>query len=156
MDDPSNPYRTPESPVDAHVDASTPHSARVLLRVLVFVQLALIPLAMLMPDTLPQELRRLRDEREAAFVNTHGALALLSIALLVVSLVGLWLEKRWAVWLYVAANVIGYALQLMTGARIASDLSSFVDSLADAAVGATLVVLYLGGYFSAASRDAPR
>ena len=143
-----NPYRPPEAPVDLHVDAPAVHGLRVLLRLLIVAQIALIPLAVLMPDTLPADLKPLRDEHDMAFINAHGVLAMLDIALVVASLVGLWWEKRWAAWLYLAANAIGYALQLVSGVRISSDLSSLLDSFADASVGATLVVLYLSGYFT--------
>ena len=119
-----------------------------LLRVLVVVQIALIPIAVMLPDTLPPELRQLRDDLDMAFINEHGMLAMLVIALAVASLVGLWWEKRWAAWLYIAANAVGYALQLASGVRVASDLSGLVDSVADASIGATLVVLYLGGFLT--------
>ena len=145
-----NPYKPPESPVDLHGETPALHGVRVLLRVLIVVQIALIPLALVVPDTLPPELRQLRDERDAAFFNNYAAFILLAIALLVVSLLGLWWEKRWAAWLYLAATVVGYALQLATGTRISSDLAGLVDSFADAATGATLVALYLGGYFARA------
>jgi hypothetical protein len=148
MEQGPNPYKPPEAPVDLNGDTQALHGLRVLLRILIVVQIALIPLALVLPDTLPPELRQLRDERDAAFFNAHAVFVLLAIALLIVSVLGLWWEKRWAAWLYVVAAVVGYALQLATGVRIASDLAGLVDSFADAATGATLVVLYLGGFFA--------
>lgn len=148
MEQGPNPYKPPEAPVDLHGEAPAPYAVRVLLRVLIVVQIALIPLALALPDTLPAELRQLRDDRDAAFFNTHAVFVLLAIALLIVSLLGLWWEKGWAAWLYLVAAVVGYALQLATGTRISSDLVGLVDSFADAATGATLVALYLGGFFS--------
>ena len=154
MADPQNPYKPPDAPVDPHAEAPIHYGLRVLLRVLVVVQIALIPIAVLLPDTLPPELRQLRDDRDMAFINSHGLLAMLLIALVVTSLLGLWWEKRWAAWLYLAANAVGYALQLAAGARIASDLSGLVDSAADASIGATLVVLYLGGFLTKPPHEA--
>ena len=148
MADSPNPYRPPDAPVDPHAESPIHHGLRVLLRALVVVQIALIPIAVMLPDTLPPELRQLRDDRDMAFINAHGMLAMLVIALVTAGLIGLWWEKRWAAWLYLAANATGYALQLAAGARIASDLSGLVDSAADASIGATLVVLYLGGFFT--------
>ena len=148
MADSPDPYKPPEAPIDLHAEAPAVRGVRALLRVLVIAQVAILALAVVLPDTLPPELRPLRDERDMAFLNAHGMLALLDIGLVVASLAGLWWEKRWAAWLYVAANAIGYALQLASGARIASDLSGLLDSFADASIGATLVVLYLGGYLT--------
>ena len=150
-----DPYRTPQAPVDPQADAATLQSVRVLLRALVVAQIALIPVVLMLPDTLPPELKRLRDEHDMVFFNTHGALALAAIGLLIAALVGLWWERRWAAWAYVVANGIGYALQLASGARISSDLASMADSFADAAIGATLVVLYLGGFFAQPRDSSP-
>ena len=147
-----NPYKPPQAPVDRPLDGPPLHALRLLLRILIVAQLALIPIAVMLPDTLPADLRPLRDARDMAFLNAHGLFAIVAIALVVASLIVLWWEKRWAAWLYVVANVIGYALQLAAGARIASDLSGLLDSFADAAIGATLVVLYLGGYLSQSER----
>ena len=143
-----NPYKPPEAPVDRAGDVPPPGAARGVLRILVVAQLALVPIAVMLPDTLPAELRPLRDESDMAFFDAHGALAIAAIAVLVASLVGLWREQRWGAWAYLVANAIGYVLQFASGPHITSDLAALVDSFADAAVGATFLALYFGGYFS--------
>lgn len=143
-----NPYKPPEAPVDPHGDVPSPHSLRVLLRALLLVQVAVTVISMALPDTLPPDLARARDAASFGFFTRYPALPIAALALIVAGLLGLCWEKRWAVWTYVAGNALGYAIELIAGPSISSELTTFVDSANDLLVGATLVVLYLGGYLS--------
>lgn len=153
MEHNSNPYRTPEALVEPHPAATPPHNVRTLVRALVILQFALIPLVMLLPDSLPPELRPIRDAREAEFFNAHGTLLLVIIVLHLVSLFGLWWEAWWAAWLFLVSNAVSYAIMLVGGPQISSDLLYSIDSLEDVVIGATLSALYVGGYFARAARE---
>lgn len=154
MEQSPNPYRTPEAPVEPDAEAAAPYHVRWLVRALVVAQVALLALAAVLPETLPPDLLKMRDDRDTAFLVAHGPMLAIVILLHLVALFGLWRELSWAAWLFLAANAVGYALELVSGPRINSDLASAVDSLADVAVGATLVATYLGGYFTRARRGA--
>ena len=149
MQDNPNPYSPPVAPVDPAVEPTTPRSLRTLLRALIVLELAALPLLLLMPERLPPDLQATRDKYDAILVTAYPAFTMLSLVVSYASLIGLWWEKRWAAWAFVVSSIGGYALQLMAGPRIMSDVVALLDSVTDVGVGAIFVILYMMGTFSA-------
>lgn len=148
-----NPYSPPRASLEPAMEPAAHPSLRKLLRVLIVVQIVALPLIIGMPERLPADLVGIKERYDTAFLNAYPALILLLLFVPYASLIGLWWEKRWAAWAFLVSSIGGYALQLLSGPQITSDLVALLDSLTDAAVGALLVVLYGLGTFSAPSPD---
>jgi hypothetical protein len=148
MDQDENPYRAPRAPLDAGAHATNESSLRPILRGLIVFQLVILAVLLVVPDFLSPELQSIRDQHLNALFEPYWTFLMGFLILSVACLIALWWEKRWAAWSFLILSVLSYLFQLMAGPIILDELAGLLDSLADVAVGATLVALFGMGLFS--------
>jgi hypothetical protein len=126
----------------------TQQSARLALRacILISVFLTLIYFAVSLADEslLPKELAEWKASQEQdddAAVIVALVLALPALAALIASLVGLFMFKKWAAWLYLGISVL-FALFLLVEPTVESGLTAFISDLDSCLVGVILGIAF--------------
>ena len=119
--------------------------------------IATIVLSFVLEDSLPSPLKeyvKAGADREIQPSDIAGLLggSIVIVAALIAS-AGLFLLKKWARWLYLAATLVGYALTFFAGPSVEHPLSAGLDDISAAVSGVILGIAFFTGVLEKA--DSP-